>query len=543
MKGLSEDITVKAIITYKEDNGIVYGYLNQEELDIALYERAKIRSHDFEDKNQIEDERKKRAVRLDDISIQRHSIIFRPVSEGDYISEGDVILDVGLDSLYSGNYFRENNISEYKTSLCCGIRIFSCYSGYFSCKIEDRIIGNCNLSNTIKDGDLLFTIKLAEKPKEADVSIKDIVFKYDLLSIEFLESIPYLSGISISKWLVDNYTNVKKGDALLEVTELTVMKPKFQTIIKSPYSGLLVKRYDSMNRKLFIGTTLFTIYSDERHLKDSFPYKFIVTKDDFTKNTIIQCEATGKYGLSSDGFCMDDTLNCPLYFNFENVSGRYYLLMLFNMKAVRIDKQCSLHLLLDNGIVITVSPIANPTRSGFHSMCKFSLSSADMDGLENSRFTKWRITNGEGVAIKDGNNICCCDVDDATNITQALSYDVFQSFIKDFRNVVKKNVPQEQLEENNETETIQKECYVYLMIDTTNNFHKIGISNKPKYREHTLQSDKPTIELVCSKAFPTRAVAEAFESSLHRVYASKRIRGEWFNLDDADVEVIKQALK
>ncbi|MCR5131426.1 MAG: GIY-YIG nuclease family protein [Prevotella sp.] len=33
------------------------------------------------------------------------------------------------------------------------------------------------------------------------------------------------------------------------------------------------------------------------------------------------------------------------------------------------------------------------------------------------------------------------------------------------------------------------------------------------------------------------------EASLHRVYASKRIRGEWFNLDIKDIEDIKQTLK
>ena len=85
-------------------------------------------------------------------------------------------------------------------------------------------------------------------------------------------------------------------------------------------------------------------------------------------------------------------------------------------------------------------------------------------------------------------------------------------------------------------------CYVYLMIDLTNKFYKIGISNNPRYREHTLQSDKPTIELICAKEYPTRSIAEAIESSLHKVYANKRIRGEWFNLTEDDVKVISKTL-
>lgn len=85
-------------------------------------------------------------------------------------------------------------------------------------------------------------------------------------------------------------------------------------------------------------------------------------------------------------------------------------------------------------------------------------------------------------------------------------------------------------------------CFVYVMEDTANGYHKIGISNNPKYREHTLQSEKPSIELLFAKKFPTRKMAEALESSLHKVYESKRLRGEWFDLSKADIDEIKQTL-
>jgi hypothetical protein len=78
-------------------------------------------------------------------------------------------------------------------------------------------------------------------------------------------------------------------------------------------------------------------------------------------------------------------------------------------------------------------------------------------------------------------------------------------------------------------------CYVYLMIDSTNNFYKIGISNKPKFREKTLQSEKPTIEILFSKEFPNRKIAGIFEKSLHLAYNEKRIRGEWFSLSQQDI--------
>lgn len=70
-------------------------------------------------------------------------------------------------------------------------------------------------------------------------------------------------------------------------------------------------------------------------------------------------------------------------------------------------------------------------------------------------------------------------------------------------------------------------CYVYLMHDTSNGYYKIGISNKPRYRERTLQSEKPTIELIISRSFPVRKIAESIERSLHEVFTDKRLRGEW----------------
>ncbi len=293
----------------------------------------------------------------------------------------------------------------------------------------------------------------------------------------------------------------------------------------------------------------------ELSLKNKKPYSIIIAKDDFTKQTVVNCVMTGWKGwLTSLGFYMGSSSNgydtSRFFFNFENVGGKYYLLMSYKARDFKIDKLCSLHLLLDNSGVISLAPIANPVKSnngtsmGSDHMCKFLLSSADLDELEKSKFIKWRITNGEGVAIKSGENECCNSQwnDEVTDYILKRSYKLFQSFIKEFRKVVKDNVSPVELDDNLESGTKQRECYVYLMIDTTNNFYKIGISNKPQYREHTLQSDKPTIELVCSKAYPTRTIAEAIESSLHRVYASKRIRGEWFNLDESDIDIIRKTL-
>lgn len=86
-------------------------------------------------------------------------------------------------------------------------------------------------------------------------------------------------------------------------------------------------------------------------------------------------------------------------------------------------------------------------------------------------------------------------------------------------------------------------CYVYLMHDSTNDYYKIGISNNPEYREKTLLGEKPTISLLAYRKYPSRIIASSIETALHNAFSLKRIRGEWFRLDDYDVWQIKEALK
>ena len=129
----------------------------------------------------------------------------------------------------------------------------------------------------------------------------------------------------------------------------------------------------------------------------------------------------------------------------------------------------------------------------------------------------------------------------------------FQKYMQSFIEVLKTEIPDYSLPlknaitNNKTTEGIENvnldTCYVYLMLDTTNGSSKIGVSNKPEYREHTLQSEKPTIELVCAKLYPSRKIALAIESALHSCYEEKHVRGEWFKLDASDIEMIKETLK
>lgn len=98
------------------------------------------------------------------------------------------------------------------------------------------------------------------------------------------------------------------------------------------------------------------------------------------------------------------------------------------------------------------------------------------------------------------------------------------------------------LQSNPQGNSREESCYVYLMHDANTNFYKIGISKDPDYRERTLQSQKPVIEMITAKKFPNRKIAEAIEKALHKVFDEQRIRGEWFRLNNNEVEQVKETL-
>ena len=77
----------------------------------------------------------------------------------------------------------------------------------------------------------------------------------------------------------------------------------------------------------------------------------------------------------------------------------------------------------------------------------------------------------------------------------------------------------------------QSPAFCYIMKDTSSGLYKIGMSSNPKYREHTLQSEKPSIKMI--KVFSTN-----IEKHLHSVYKSQRVRGEWFSLNKIQIRYI-----
>ena len=94
------------------------------------------------------------------------------------------------------------------------------------------------------------------------------------------------------------------------------------------------------------------------------------------------------------------------------------------------------------------------------------------------------------------------------------------------------------LKEVNNSSTLKKLqsdfTKVYVMIDKNTGYYKIGRSINPEKRERTLQSEKPTIEMLFN-----HDARVADEKQLHNMFVDKRVRGEWFDLNGSDLNKIR----
>lgn len=76
-----------------------------------------------------------------------------------------------------------------------------------------------------------------------------------------------------------------------------------------------------------------------------------------------------------------------------------------------------------------------------------------------------------------------------------------------------------------------KPVKTYLIKNKTTGFYKIGRSMFPFFRERTLQSQEPLIDIV-------KTWDNDIEDELHEKYKTQRVRGEWFNLSKIQVKYI-----
>lgn len=126
---------------------------------------------------------------------------------------------------------------------------------------------------------------------------------------------------------------------------------------------------------------------------------------------------------------------------------------------------------------------------------------------------------------------------DLSEIAKSAGFDCWEEFLtkssfEEVESIMNKSFHESANRDLPETDREKKQSpkgYVYMISNKRNGYTKIGFSKKPKFREKTLQSEEPEIEMI----FKGTGTMED-EKSLHDEYCSKRVRGEWFDLSDND---------
>ena len=348
------------------------------------------------------------------------------------------------------------------------------------------------------------------------------------------------------KWVVKDFSYVEKDEVL----------------------GSIIYKYIPLNRILSTKEHVFNLVSPCNgylYFIQQGDFNFIIERIREWENKPLACIFDNKQELVSFYYCYEDsTLETDPYtgrnrIEFDNGNGgwkhqeaitlddldylkvEFYedkMLFCFDIYDKLKIGDC-ISLLFDDGKIIDF-PITTKPEKISANRCKTTFISyqEDVETILYSTLVSYRVsfkdesTRPRTVTIGDS----LLDGPEA-----------IRAYVKGHLDAIKLLVPDYQLPRRTVAKTpIEYKfnwCYVYLMRDNTNGYHKIGISNKPEYREKTLQSEKPSIEMLACKKFPTRKIAEAIESALHTAYSQQRVRGEWFNLDDVDVAVIIETLK
>lgn len=342
------------------------------------------------------------------------------------------------------------------------------------------------------------------------------------------------------QWRVTNYSMVRKGDVLCEITYILhktqkklfvsieqVEKKVFQVV--APSDGYLLINEYCYNKNYYY----FDIDEDDFNLINQPIARIFESLMKLFENYYDQTGSQmiiDPYTKTKKIQWINENVNNVFKLDFYDDNA---LICFWTSEDVR--KGDCVSLLFDDETIIDYVVIDNKTDEA---TCV--LYQEDIEKLLQSKIISYRVTYK-----KASKKPYTEELDDLWDHPYRLEQ--ISSYVKSYVDSINKLIPDyhfpHRVIKKNTNEYLFPGCYVYLMKDTSNGYHKIGISNTPEYRERTLQSEKPTIEMLACKKFPTRKIAESIESALHNAYSKQRLRGEWFNLNDADVAAIIETLK
>lgn len=426
---------------------------------------------------------------------------------------------------------------------------FYSFATQYDYDVPGCIVFFCEKHKELKDNELLFkvypkTLENGNYPSN-DVYTQFLTYSYSYYCYGISSIHTNCHELYPTEWLYKTGDYVKTDNVVCRVVNR-------EGVVVFEYKALKDGFIEIVNgyRILFRVYSNETLYLEE---KGYFSFEPLVTTDSFTNEVTVTWD---KISLYKNGFWMYAEKNA-IQLSFQYREGNGYLVIHFrkpnsyspfNLKVYKGDL---FSFLFEDGTIIDYKIPESPYKLDSDKdvkEVKISLCQEDIDTFQHVRLKHWKFSQTK-MAKESVVGGLWNKEEDAKYMPQA-----FQQYAQAFVDVLHTAVPQysfpkkeevkaKRASDNNQVNIMLEPCYVYLMKDIANGYSKIGISNKPSYREHTLQSEKPTIELVCAKQFPSRKIALAIESAMHATYDAKHIRGELFNLDEIDIEEIKQTLK
>ncbi|MBO2544418.1 GIY-YIG nuclease family protein [Salegentibacter sp. BDJ18] len=537
MFGLFKTKENRSYITYEEDeSGTVLIYFDNSNL-------KKIKGEYVYDENSAWN--KFQEPQYNDEILNYNSIFEWTLHDNDFIEEGN--------SLFTVRKANNDFVKELLNEVYVLNPAESPKSGIIQIIKKEREILN--------NGDLICKILPnradSNSPKNNSYTVR--FNKYEIPpELRNLDSSTGKKHISLSKWLVENNTNVDFDQEIAQVKGGNAQSTYFSYNLKAKKSGIItIFKNDTsfLNNGLEQNEAIYVI-SDNQDIvfENTYFNRHIIENDDFEQTKTIKWKIVGgyKYPYNSDtpspigGIISNSDVGKDLIFSFENINNRDYLALYFFSKDYKLNIGDKVSFMFENQNILSFEIIEKPIKSNLNWKNLFEtrilITQDELSVFSKDNLSKWKIdfASNNNSIIGVANNYYWYKNENYSK--------VLKNLVAEYIEIVNQNIENHIAFKNREnlkelkTFTDEK-CSVYLMIDTTNNFHKIGISNKPKYREKTLQADKPTIELLCSKEFPNRKMAESIEKSLHITFDNKRIRGEWFELDAQEVKDIITTLK
>ncbi len=399
------------------------------------------------------------------------------------------------------------------------------------------------LEHTLKKGDLISNgdvfYKLHQKGEyKNENSIKNSEFKEYFKGSDFKHS--------FDKWLIEDGSFVKVGDPIFQYND-----SKYQEHINySKKSGFIYQIDPQKVVGLNDNELMYIIRdNDEKRINERYINIPNIINDEFTNSTIIKWEkVSSKFQISEGIKTKSDDLITDFLFSFNYIDNYDQIVFHFDPKQIKPKQFDKVFFLFENGeqiqFELTENPVSSKNRLNEKILeYKGLITKKELEIFANTNFKKWKISLVSDKREILGGEIGGDDFYPNKNNIQI----VIKKFASKYINLVKETIPNykpiELKQAKPEKDNMIDFCFVYLMHDTSNGYYKIGISNRPEYRERTLQSEKPTIEMIASKKFPVRKIAESIEKALHKTYSEKRLRGEWFKLNSNDVEHVKETLK